>query len=165
MAYKYFILAPPLPSGIQNNVPLSTFTNLGYSAVYQATYGSSTSTSDINNVRSGCTAASNLCVACYLGSNPNLLLTVACGNCYTLTSQTGFNSPQYTNGAYFYFLSSYSFGISETSSISQNQADVNNQGASTRISWHLDLGCGGWRCGSTCWLNSDGSYYKLLLRN
>ena len=154
-----------VPAGIQNNVTLSSFTNLGYTSVYQVTYGTTTTTADINNVRSGCTATSSLCVACYLGSNPSNLLTVACGNCYTLTSQTGYNSAQYVNGAYFYFLSSYSFGFAENSTITQNQADVNNNGSSTRISWHLDRGCGGWRCGSTLWLNSDASYYKLLLRN
>ena len=137
---------------------------MGYRSVYDVTYGATTNTADINSVRSSCTASSNLCIACYSSSNPSLLLTVACGNCYSITTQTGFNSPQLINGAYFYFLSSKSIGISESSSISQNSADVNNQGVPTRISWHLDQGCGGWRCGSTCWLNSDGTYHKLLLK-
>ena len=136
---------------------------MGYNIVYQVTYGTSSSTSDINNVRSGCTANSNLCVACYLGSDPNLLRTVACGNCYTLTTQTSYDSPQYTNGAYFYFSSSLSFGFSENNQIYQNWADVLHQEADTRISWHLDHDIGGWRCGSQVWLNTDSSFYKLLL--
>ena len=160
---KFFYDFSGLIMGIQNNISLCSFINLGYIPVYEITYGTTTTTADINNVRSGCNATSKLCVACYIDSVPSMLLTVACGDCYTLTSQTGLNSPQYANGAYFYFLSSYSFGFAENSTISQNSADIVDQGASTRISWHLDSG-GGWRCGSTVWLNSDASYYKLLLR-
>ena len=137
---------------------------MGYSINYNIYYGSTSTTSIINSVRSSCTATTTLCVACYATSNPSILLTVACGNCLSITTQTSHNSPRYINGAYFYFTSSYSFGFADTSTIQQNQADVYNGGSALRISWHLDLGCGGWRCGSSTGLNSASTYSKLLLK-
>jgi len=71
------------------------------------------------------------------------------------------NTGWWSNGVFWYWVPSYSVGFAESSSISENQADTN--GASKRMSWHLIQPYGGWRCGNTKGLNSDGTWQKMVM--
>ena len=146
-------------SGVQNNLPFSYMSS--YSQVYNRPYSYASSTSEINSIRNSCSASSILCVGCYAAYS-SYLTSVACGGCLQITQQTTMNTPNLVNGVYWYFTSSYSFGYSDTYSINQNSADIDSQSDASKISWHVDQGVGGWRCGSNTYLNGDNTYYKVI---
>ena len=150
---------------IDTNVPLSTYTAMGYTAVYEVTYATITVTSDLATVYNGCTAASMICVGGYDSLAPATLISVACGNCQSiLGSQTTKNSPLLVDGIYWYYLVGSSFGYSPSSLINQDIADRQDTVCDQRLSWHLNSLHGGWRIGGITLLNFDTRYYKLILR-
>ena len=148
-------------SGIQNNVDFSIMQ--GTQVVYNKTYDYHSVSSDISNIRNGlCSASSILCAGCYADGNPNILVSVGCGYCFDVTKVTPSNTPNYYNGVYWYFTGSLSFGYSDVATIFQNQADVTDASDASKVSWHMDISYGGWRCGSYTMLNYANDFYKVI---
>lgn len=75
---------------------------------------------------------------------------------------TALNTPHLSNGIYWYFTSGDSFGFADSSTINQASADTaSDPDAFSRMSWHLDLGYGGYRAGTT--VNpTPGQIYKVI---
>lgn len=96
------------------------------------------------------------------GQDSDTLKLIACGSCLEVTSLTPLNSPVFNTAAYWYYTTSNSFGFSPTSVIDQYSADDIYKNDPDRLSWHIDIGVGGWRVGDVCFLNSDTTYYKYL---
>ena len=151
---------------VQNDISLSYFTNSGFKIIYNFPYGHVSVSTEINSISKTCSASSVLCYGCYNRKQPNTLLTIACGNCNSVTTKTTLDKPHYENGVYWYFTPQYSFGYSNIPSIQQGQADTIDQSSTKKVSWHLDLNAGGWRCGNNTWLNNDKSnFYKIILKS
>jgi hypothetical protein len=71
------------------------------------------------------------------------------------------NTPHLFNDVYWYLTPGYSFGFADNGLINQNQADFLTVGPS-RLSWHLDLGVGGYRAGDVTGLNGDTTWVKRI---
>ena len=154
-----------LIKNVQNNVELKLFTNSGYKIIYNYPYGHIGLTSEIISIRNKCSETSKLCFGCYSHNQPSILSTIACGSCLEITKETSLDNPIESNGVYWYFTPQYSFGYSDLPNITQNQADTFDLSDSKKVSWHLDLHTGGWRCGRVNSLNSDNyQFYKIILK-
>ena len=90
--------------------------NNGYTLVLEQALDDLTSFNHITTLASYCSASTILCFAGGV-SYSDTLLTIACGNCLQITSQTTLNSPVFYGGAYWYFTNGYSIGYSPTSAI------------------------------------------------
>ena len=84
-----------------------------------------------------------------------------------ILTETQLNTPHLSNGVYWYFTPSKSFGFSRNLSIRQNEADILSIDGDARLSWHLDIGTGGFRLGSI--VNSpdlnDATNYEKAIYN
>lgn len=134
----------------------------GFSNVYNFAYGHSSTSEELNLIKSNCSANSILCAGGALAGSDNLLL-VSCGNCLSVLSSTPHNQPVLINGAYWYFTPNYSFGYAPTNSVSQNTCDNFNPKDPLRLCYHLDQYVGGWSIGTLTYLNYDTAYVKILL--
>ena len=143
---------------------LSYFTDRGYSIVFNRPYNYKSVSEDILSIRSGCSASSSLCVGCYNIADANNLVSMACGNCLSITKTTPRNSPNLYNRMYWYFTHRYSFGFSDVSVIDQNSADFLQPSNSKKVSWDMDTDSGGYRCGHILGLGDDKVYYKIILK-
>ena len=150
---------------VLNDVTLSSLISCGFSIVFNQPYSYECNSSDINSIRSTCSASNSLCFGCYNIADPNLILTIACGNCLDVTQSTSLNTPNIYNGVYWYFTTGKSFGYSDVSIITQNSADNYYLSDTKKVSWHIDQNIGGWRCGAINSLNNDNiTYYKIILK-
>ena len=144
-----------------NDLSVSELTNLGYREYYTQPYSHASLLSEIMAIRAQCNSATLMCVG---GGKPadGTLKVVACANCLAITTQTAFNQPNFVGAAYWYLTYSLSFGFSPSYSINQGQADTTSTESNSRLSWHIDLGSGGWRLGSLTGLNDNTVYYKKI---
>jgi hypothetical protein len=149
-------------SGVLNNQSLSFFLNQGFSVIYNYTYEHNTTTQEINDIRNNCSESNILCMG-GLDITNNVLLVVACGCCLDVLSVTVGNQTQLHNGVYWYNTPTYSIGFAPNSTIIQTYADQFDLGNNQRVSWHLDLGIGGYRVGSI--VTSSAPYYKIYLKS
>ena len=152
-----YILVP----GLQNDYSVNSLINMGFTTIYNKTYGSITKDSDISDLKRNCTYESLLCVGAGLTGNDNMRL-VACGYCLNVLNVTALNTPNYVGSAYWYYTPTKSFGYSPTNSITQNSCDNSNTDDNLRLCWHTDNGSGGYRAGNVIGLNYDVSYSKYV---
>ena len=146
-------------SGFYTNVYTSFFTTSGYSLSYNYGYNWATTSSEINTIRSYCSASSIICVG---GGDSTTVTLAACGNCLVVTSQTVQNVPVLDSGVWWYYTPGKSFGYSLSSSISQNSADTNTDSGAYRLSWHLESS-GGWRLGESTSLYSTNVFKMVFI--
>jgi hypothetical protein len=95
--------------------------------------------------------------------NPDVLLVVACGCCLDVLSVNVIDQPQLHNGVYWYNTPGLSIGFAPNSTIDQSAADQFDIDNNQRVSWHLDLGIGGFRLGSI--VTFSAPYYKIYLKS
>ena len=136
-------------------------TYLGFKEVYNQPYAHTTLVSEILELRAQCDSTTLMCVG---GAKliEGILKVVACGNCLIITNITLSNRPILNGLAYWYLTPLLSFGFSPNALISQSQADTITSESNSRLSWHIDLGVGGWRLGSLTGMNLDTNYYKKI---
>jgi hypothetical protein len=134
---------------------------MGFTVVYEYAYSSWTASTQISNIRAGCTSSTILCVGGRATSS-DILLTVACGSCFIVTNTTVLNIPVLDNGVFWYNTPNKCFGFAPNASINQSTADIFDTESRLRLSWHLDVYMG-FRLGS---LSSvyGGDYYKIILK-
>ena len=150
--------------GIQNNVHVSKLTKNGYSYVYEKPYNHKTTSSEMDEINKSCLSTTNLCLGGRDSTN-DVLLVVSCGLCSVVFTKTPKNTPNLHNGAYWYYTPDGSMGFSPNSTVNQTSADAFDQSNNQRVSWHLNVGSGGYRLGSLNVLNNDSRYYKLILKS
>jgi hypothetical protein len=66
------------------------------------------------------------------------------------------------NGAFWYYVPGKSIGFASSAGITLNPADTNNTGCDKRLSWHLDLGVGGWRAGCQTVIIESEEWRKIM---
>jgi hypothetical protein len=81
-------------------------------------------------------------------------------NVFAETSST--SAANCIDGACWYNYKTKSFGFAPNNYITLNPADVYYATDTTRVSWNLDNGYGGYRAGSAINLNSDSTYRKVI---
>ena len=93
--------------------------------------------------------------------------TVAAGGARSVVfAQTTLNTPVLENGAYFYFTHNQSMGFAPTSTITQSQADRENESpcdtgnGDLRLSWHLLGNVGGYRAGCDLLISDARAVYQ-----
>ena len=145
--------------GIQNNISITSLMNKGFSVVYNKTYSHSTTSSEMDAIRSSCKPSTVLCIG---GGEYDTLLVVSCGLCEVVLKNTSRNQPYLHNGAYWYYTHSYSIGYSPISNIDQTICDYLDKLSNKRLCWRLD-GSGGYRIGSITDLYSDTRFSKIIL--
>ena len=147
-------------------MPLSQYTSQGFSVVYHGTYATNgTTTSILDNIKAGCSTSSIICATGYGSANPDILITIACGNCLSiLGNQTALNVPRLVDGVYWHYTDGRSFGFSPSPKIKQVAGDTVDLNCTQRLSWHLISGLYGYRLGSLAALNGNPRYHKLILR-
>ena len=139
-----------------NSVSVDQLASYGCSVCYLQTYGTVTTTDNIRK-----------CAGPYLfvGGRETASSTFKLG-AFDLSSviltQTLLDTPHLSNGVYWYFTPSNSFGFSRYPLILQYEADRRSIDGDARLSWHLDLTVGGFRLGSILPLNDATDYLKAI---
>lgn len=144
----------------------------GWSVVYDESYGTPTTTSLIDSWRT--TAGSQQVFVGAVDASGNIILgaTGMASEVLTQTSSSSSASSYPSSSLYWYNVPGLSFGFTPTSNIQLIGADVTgtpdfgyaDDGYNDlRLSWHLDIGVGGWRAGSLTWLNGAPTPDKLVL--
>ena len=145
------------PYGVQlNSVSVASLTSNGCSVCYLQTYGTWTTS---NNIR-GCTGP-----VLFVGGRATSSSSFTLGAFDSSTSiltQTPLNIPHKSNGVYWHFTQSDSFGFSSVSYINQFKADIATTDGDARLSWHVDIPFGGYRLGSILDLNGATDYMKAV---
>ena len=174
MHYKLFVLLIALLSiqrinclcrskfpiyGIQIDVPISVFA--GLQVAYQQPYLHVTTSAILQGIKASCSENSVACVGCYL-TGQNFVHVAACGICKAIFTETVLNTPNLINGTYWYETATLSFGLSDTFEINQYAADYGQFNDEAKISWHIDRGNGGFRCGANIGLTNDYNWMKVI---
>jgi hypothetical protein len=156
-----------LRSGIQKNVHVSKFTTSGFAYVYNMPYNHITKVSEMDAIKKSCLPTTILC----LGGRhivDDVLVVVSCGSCLVVLSKTEKNTPNYNNGAYWYYSpnveNSRSMGFAPNSNINQRNADIVDKSNNQRVSWQLNEISGGYRLGSSIDLEKSSDYFKVILK-
>jgi hypothetical protein len=83
------------------------------------------------------------------------------------TASTSVANPATSSAMYWYNVANYSIGFAPNSSLLLNGGDYIDYAGPPydpyRLSWHLDIGVGGWRLGAIIDLNYDTTYRKIVL--
>ena len=130
------------PFGVLNSVTAAQLDSYGCSVCYQQTYATATTSGDIRK----CTGPYLFVGGRAIGSSSFKL--GAFDTSTVILTQTLLNTPHLSNGVYWYFTPSFSFGFSRDALINQDKADNLSTDGDARLSWHLDLNVGGFRLGS-----------------
>ena len=129
-------------------------------------YSHSTTKSEMETIKSSCSASTVLCLGGRDSTN-DVLLVVSCGLCSVVLTPTAKNTPNLHNGAYWYYSpdisGSESMGFASNATITQGNADYYDRSNNQRVSWHLDNGYDGWRLGSKYGYDYT-RYYKVILK-
>ncbi len=97
--------------------------------------------------------------------NKNLALVAGLYSSDLQVTSSIFSATGPTNGAFWYYVPGKSIGFSNSSGIYLESADKGGGENSTcdlRLSWHLDMGVGGWRAGCETGLNDDATWRKII---
>ena len=147
------------PFGVQNSVTVADLDRYGCSECYLKIYATATTSDDIIH----CTSP-NLFVGGRATGSSTFKLGAFDTSAVILT-QTFLNTPHLSNGVYWYFTPSNSFGFSRNPLIEQNEADTLSIDGDARLSWHLDVGVGGFRLGSIPPDLNDATNYEKAIYN
>lgn len=150
-----------LPTGVQNNVALSTVTGGGWTQCYSSTYGQILG-STYDAALSGCSGSRLMLAARESGSSTLLLLAQAAYADVTFNTGTS-NVTHNANGVEWYYGANFSWGFAQGGdSVSRSECDTNNTNAAQRLCWHTLSFVGGWRAGAATGLNNSGAYERLI---
>merc|ERR1711973_739958 len=149
------------PSGPQENVRVSRLINSGWRKCYQEDYGTPMK---LDQIQSSC-QGEKVILACRPKSDEIITLLAAAPRDVLVTTtdtEMGQNRGRISNGSRWYLLiHSYDEAISSIGFA--NSVDTLNlgwvddgetSGGSTRLSWDLQSTGGGWRCGTSKYLNN-----------
>jgi hypothetical protein len=119
----------------------------------------------MDKIQKSCLPTTILCLG---GRSPNdVLLVVSCGSCSVFLSKTVQNTPNFMNGAYWYYIPdvsvSRSMGFAPNSNINQQNTDRFDLDNNQRVSWQLNDIHNDYRLGSLINLNNS-LYYKVILK-
>ena len=146
-----------IPYGIQyNNVTVSDLKARGCSVCYKDTYAGQTNSNDISS------CAGPVLFVGAQNDNWSSIYLGAFGLASEVQRSTERDTPHLSNGVYWYFTSGQSFGFLGDTSLQQNGADIGTTNPDSRLSWHLDLGAGGWRAGAYTYLSNDATWQKVI---
>ena len=156
-----------LPVGPQQNVPVSTVTNGGWTECYRDTYD--TTGNSWSAIQSGC-SGDRLMLACRATGSSTLQLLAQAPSADVLTDTgTDYVTVHSANGTDWYWNNNYSWGFAKAGdAVFKNQCDTSSSpGNDTRLCWHtLDSGSGniygGYRCGSDAGLNSSSAFERII---
>ena len=144
------------PYGAQlNSVSVAYLADYGCTVCYLQTYGAATTSNNI----SSCTGP-YLFVGGRATSNSTFTLG-AFDSSTSILTQTPINRPHQSNGVYWYFTQSKSFGFSRNARVIQYWYDVYDLDSDGRLSWIL-YGDGGARLGSIHDLYHSIDYMKAI---
>ena len=147
--------------GLQNDYSINSLLNMGFTTIYNQTYGYATKDAEIIDLKKNCTPESILCVGGGQIGNDNMRL-VACGNCFSVLNVTALNTPNYVGSAFWYFTPTKSFGFSPSSSINQYTCDYIESNDNFRLCWHTDGSSAGYRIGNVVSFDDNYSKYAFL---
>jgi hypothetical protein len=146
----------PIPvKGILNNVPALSQCQVCQDVPYDYT----TKSEDIRN----CKAKGNFIAIAAKQQQEDVLAVVA--GLYSSDLQETSSLSKATgpiNGAFWYYVPGLSFGFAASAQINLHIADKNDTECGKRLSWHLDIGVGGWRAGCQTDLTSDEGWRKII---
>jgi hypothetical protein len=150
----------PIPvTGILNNVPALTQCQV----CQDVPYSYATKSEDILN----CKAKGNFIAIAARKQGEDVLAVVAglySSDLQETSSLTNATGP--INGAFWYFLRGIGFGFADTAEIGLDKAEARNNlmACDKSVSWHLDIGVGGWRagCQTQTVLLSDEGWRKTI---
>ena len=166
-----------IPSGVQQNVAISTVTGAwGWTIAYEDTYANP-SVSIATMFANVPTGDYVMLAAAPVGSSTFTLLAAALQS--DVQTYTPINTPHAANGAEWYY-NGYSIGFAGLGdSINQFEADTASADAANRLSWHAGIGAakfsqfdpsqvpqyvyGGWRAGAAMGLNDDSTWNRFVL--
>ena len=153
-----------IPYGVQRNIAEATITG-GFSSCdtyYNEPYSHATQSDDVRTV--GASTYTHVILGARYGASGQFLLA-AVGEYDAVFAATSSTTTAYeNNGVYWYFYPSKSIGFASDASVSLNTADTKDSpGSEDRLSWHLDVAAGGYRVGTTKYLNSDTAHYKVVM--
>ena len=147
--------------GIYYNYPVSSLTSSGYTVCYQATYATSTTSSDL----SSCSGGASYFVGAISSAYPTIISVGAFGTSGIFTATYSTSVAYYdSQGAYWYDYPGKSFGFADNSAVTLNTCDTASTDCVSRLCWHLDQNVGGYRAGCTLGLNSDSTWTKVIYR-
>ena len=153
-----------IPYGIQYyNVTEDYLESHGCYVCYSAAYHRETTSDDILS----CTGPI-LFVGAQTFSNwfwrfESTIYLGAFGRAPNVHERTELNTPNLSNGVYWYFTPGKSFGfLRDTELIQEPTVDIGTENADSRLSWNLDNGIGGDRAGLYSNLKYESVYRKLI---
>ena len=161
------------PCGPQQNVPISTLTDAGWTQCYSEDFGADMGGNSIDPILQSCTGTYLIFLGKELASDTALLM--AAGPSASISLETPLNGPNSINGSWWYYTKVVdefdgSFGFAGSQSINQDSCDVgdNDETSAFRYCLHLnDNRYGGYRIGtlgtSSQELNNDPTSYLRVV--
>ena len=147
------------PFGVQNSVTVDSLARYGCSVCYLQTYRTATTSGDIRH-----------CTGPYLfvggrATSSSTFMLGAFDTSTAILTQTIVNTPHLSNGVYWYFTPYKSFGFSRNAMINQFPGDIYTTDGNARLSWHLDIGIGGFRLGPIPLILNFATNYEKAIYN
>jgi len=153
------------PRGPQTNVSLSLITAGGWDLCFSNAYDVAMTSSMTNRIKNSQCTKSKLMLGCRRKSSPNTILTLAWASRTCVFYETGStNKVRSCEGTDWYLSNNKSWGFAKQGDgVDRHQCDAKSSGCNDcRLCWHNSGISGGWRCGSTTWLNKDSTYERVI---
>jgi hypothetical protein len=153
------------PCGPQQNVPISTITNAGWTQCYSEDFGADMGGNSIDPILQSCTGTYLIFLGKELEGDTALLM--AAGPSASISLETPLDSPNSINGSWWYYTkvvdeNDGSFGFAGSQSISQDSCDTGDEDETSSFRYCLHLNdnlYGGYRIGTL------GTDYEALNLN
>jgi hypothetical protein len=151
------------PKAVTNGLTLTALINQGWTVLYNVTYATVTTTSDVNGWRTAAGADYIFMGGTDAAGNVLLGASGLASEVLAPTASTSIAHPASSSALYWYSVSGSSIGFSPNSSILLIPADYGGTVPDYRLSWHLTGADGGWRLGALEGLNADTTHRKIVL--
>mmetsp|Transcript_5591 Transcript_5591/g.5780 ORF Transcript_5591/g.5780 Transcript_5591/m.5780 type:complete len:315 (+) Transcript_5591:38-982(+) len=144
------------PSGVVLNFDIQTLSSNSFHVCYDEPYNGIT-----ENISFAKCNGSVIFVGAKATESSNVVAVGAFGDVsiFDVTSST--KSAIENNGAYWYFYPGYAFGFSPIASINLKRGDIITDNCEKRLSWHLQVGYGGFRAG--CKINLYSNVWRKVV--
>jgi len=144
--------------GIKRDLPMQDLIKGGWKIILQKSYANCTQNQEILDF-----GQLNYTQFCVGGREitSDLLKLCAFGDKNIFSETFSKETPVMRDGVYWYCVKDNSFGFSDQSNVSLNQADGIT--GDLRLSWHLTGKDGGYRIGELVKDNTNGNYEKIVL--
>lgn len=146
--------------GIRTNLPISSLN--GWTECYRRSYADMSAHPE--NMVNACTGSKIMLACRATGSNTLTVAAFANREDVFFNTGDGGNVVHTANGVDWYFSYNYSMGFAPVGQgVQRSSADVQNTSSNDRLSWHThDSYTGGFRCGSSAWLNNNSEWEKVI---